>query len=246
VGFEGVVESEFVHPMLTGASVVPFRSRAPEHVIVPYHNGELLTGADDSIDAYPGLAEWWRRAEQIWIANRSPSSKLSLNDRIDFQRLLRRQFPMPEHRVLYSASGQHLAACRIEDPEAVIEHKLYWGPADSLDEARYLTAVLNSRTLAEAVAPLQSRGQHNPRDFDTLVFAVAFPTFDAADGVHRLLVDLAARAEDVAAAVDVNVHRQFQGARRAVREALLDDGVQDDLDAATSQLLTLVPEPDLV
>ena len=109
-------------------------------MVVPDAGGDLLAGADDAIDAYPGLAEWWRKAEQVWIANRTASSKMRLNDRIDFQRLLRRQFPIPEHRVVYSASGQHLAACRIDDQTAVIEHKLYWGPAKSIDEARYQKA----------------------------------------------------------------------------------------------------------
>jgi hypothetical protein len=240
---EGVVESAFVHPMLTGASVVPFRQRQAEQVVVPWADGTLLTGGDEHIDAHPGLAEWWRRAERIWVDQRPPSSKMRLNDRIDFQRLLQRQLPAPEHRVVYTASGQHLAACRVDDRTALVEHKLYWGPAASLDEARYLTAVLNSRTLAETVAPLQSRGQHNPRDFDTHVFAVPFPAFEPGSPVQRRLVNLAGRAELVAQEVDVDVHRQFQRARRTVREALATDGVMDEIDAAVAALLEPLPQP---
>ncbi len=240
---EGVVESTFVHPMLTGASVVPFRQRQAEQVVVPWADGTLLTGGDEHIDAHPGLAEWWRKAERIWIDRRPASSNMRLNDRIDFQRLLQRQLPAPEHRVVYTASGQHLAACRVDDRTALVEHKLYWGPAASLDEARYLTAVLNSRTLAETVAPLQSRGQHNPRDFDTHVFAVPFPAFDPGSPVQRRLVNLAGRAERVAQAMDLDVHRQFQRARRAVREALAKDGVMDEIDAAVAALLEPLPQP---
>lgn len=234
---EGVVEDPFLHPMLTGASVVPFRLREPEHVVVPCIDGRLLTGTDEAIDAYPGFAEWWRRAERLWLANRSSAGKMALNDRIDFQRLLQRQLPIAEHRVVYTASGQHLAACRVQNAKALVEHKLYWAAVGSLGEARYLAAVLNSQTLAAAVTPLQSRGQHNPRDFDTHVFAVPFPAFDAADAMHLQLVDLAARAEAVAAEVGVDAHRQFQRARRAVREALVDDGVQEELDTVTAQLI---------
>ncbi len=168
---------------------------------------------------------------------------MRLNDRIDFQRLLQRQLPTPQHRVVYTASGQHLAACRVDDPAALVEHKLYWGPAASLEEARYLTTVLNSRILAEAVAPLQSRGQHNPRDFDTHVFAVPFPAFDPGSDVQRRLVNLADRAERVAQGVDVDVHRQFQRARRAVRAALAEDGVMDEIDAGVAALLEPLPQP---
>lgn len=238
---EGVVESTFVHPMLTGASILPFGVREAERVVVPWKDGRLLSGADEAIDAHPGLAEWWRRAEQSW--NKHRSSRMTLLQQIDYQGKLRRQFPIPEHRVVYSASGQHLAACRVSDLDAVVEHKLYWGSAASLEEARYLTAVLNSRILAEAVAPLQSRGQHNPRDFDTHVFAVPFPAFDPGSDLHRRLVNLADRAEHVAQGVDADVHRQFQRARRAVREALAEDGVMDEIDAGVAALLEPLPQP---
>jgi hypothetical protein len=95
-----------------------------------------------------------------------------VRDQIDFQSKLRRQFPTPAHRVVYTKSGQHLAACRIDDPNAVIDHKLYWAPVATVEEGRYLTAILNSQALAVAVAPLQARGQHNPRDFDMHIFAI--------------------------------------------------------------------------
>ena len=238
---EGVVETEFIRPMHSGSTIVSFRPRMPDHVIVPWADGHLLEGASEAIDAYPGLAEWWRRAEGLWAKHRS--SRMTLIQQIDFQSKLRRQLPIAAHRVLYSASGQHLAACRIEDPRAVIEHKLYWAPVASRDEARYVTAVLNSQTLARAVTPMQSRGQHNPRDFDMHVFAVPFPAFDDTDESHKVLVELSARAEDVAATVDVDAHRQFQRGRRAVRVALLDDGVQADLDVAVAELLALNARP---
>lgn len=103
--------------------------------------------------------------------------------------------------------------------------------------------MLNSRTLAETVAPLQSRGQHNPRDFDTHVFAVPFPAFDPGSPVQRRLVNLAGRAERVAEEVDVDVYGQFQRARRAVREALAEDGVMNEIDAAVAALLEPLPQP---
>lgn len=237
---EGVVEDEFLHPMLTGATIAQFRLREAEQVVVPWAADKLLSGHDEAIDAYPGLAEWWRRAEQLWAIHRS--SKMSLREQIDFRHKLTDQFPVPPHRVVYTASGQHLAACRVDDPAAIVEHKLYWAKVDTVDEGRYLTGILNSRTLADAVTPLQSRGQHNPRDFDTLVFSVPFPAYDAASTIQAQIVALAGRAEDVAAAVDVDSHRQFQRARRAVREALVEDGVQEELDAAANELLAPVLE----
>jgi hypothetical protein len=166
-----------------------------------------------------------------------------LRERIDYQGELRKQFPPAEHRVVYSASGQHLAACRVDDPAAVIEHKLYWAASGSVEEAHYLCAVLNSEALADAVAPLQSRGQHNPRDFDMHVFALPFPLFDATTESHLHLAALAQRAEEVAAAVAIDAAWQFQKARRVTREALREDGVADDIDIAVSELIEHAIEP---
>jgi hypothetical protein len=60
----------------------------------------------------------------------------------------------------------YLAAAVVTDRRAVMEHDLYWAAASGPDEARFLTAILNSSALTEAVRPLQARSEHNPRHFD--------------------------------------------------------------------------------
>lgn len=233
----GVVEEQFVRPMHLGSTIVAFRPLEPGLAIIPWNGDGLLDGDDDQLDAYPGLAAWWRAAERLWRANRSASTTMTLRDQLDFQRKLTLQFPIAKHRVVYTKGGQHLAACRIDDPLAVIENKLYWAPCESIEEARYLTAVLNSGPLAQAVTPLQSRGQHNPRDFDTLVFAVPFPAFDTESDLHLRLAALAARAEAVASKVALDPAWQFQKSRRLTRQALAADGIAAQIDAATTELL---------
>ena len=233
---EGVVEAEFVRPVHFGATIVAYRSRAPARAVVPYARGALLDGASEALDEYPGLARWWRNAEHIWLDNRTATTRLSLKEQVDFRGKLSKQFPIGHQRVVYTKSGQHMAACRIDDPSAVIDHKLYWAPVASVDEGRYLCAVLNSQILAETVAALQARGQHNPRDFDMHVFALAFPEFQSADPLHRRLAELGERAEEVASRVDLAGVAQFQKARRLVREALRKDGVAAEVDAAVAQL----------
>ena len=169
--------------------------------------------------------------------NKSASSRLSLRGQVYFQGKLRRQFPAAQQRVVYAASGQHLAACRIDDPAAVIEHALYWAPAETVEEARYLCAILNSQTLTDAVAPLQARGQHNPRHFDLHVFALPFPTFDPGREAQQALAELGGVAEDVAGAVDIDPGWQFQKARRVTRDALREHGVAGQIDAMVDELL---------
>lgn len=247
---EGVVETEFVRPVHFGATIVAYRSRTPARAVVPHTRGMLLDGASETLDEYPGLSRWWHDAEDVWLAKRTASTKLSLRGQIDFQGKLSKQFPIARHRVVYTKSGQHMAACRIDDPSAVIDHKLYWASVESVDEGRYLCAVLNSEILAKTVAALQARGQHNPRDFDMHVFALAFPEFRSANPLHRQLAELGERSEQVASTVDLSGVAQFQKARRLVREALRADGVADDVDAAVARLAKAVQAttvaPDLL
>jgi N-6 DNA Methylase len=244
---EGVVERRFVAPMHLGATIVAYRARIPQLAIAPHLDDVLIDGSDDRIDEFPGLAAWWHRAEQAWDENKTKATRLSLLEQVDFQSKLRAQLPISPERVVYTKSGQHLAACRIDDPEALIDHTLYWCSVASPAEGRYLCAVLNSGALADAVTKLQSRGQHNPRHFDMHVFALPFAIYDPSNDTQRHLAELAERAEQVAEGVELDDAWQFQRARRVVREALSKDGIAAEIDSAVDALITQVspsqPEP---
>ena len=194
----GTVEREFVRPLFLGDSVLPFRCLDPFLAAIPWDGTRLLHGADERLDLYPGLAAWWRSAESTWLQHRS-SERLTLVQRLDYRRGLSQQFPAPNYRVLYATSGMYMAAAFITDPNAVIDTKLYWGAAQNAQEARYLCAILNAPVTTSSVRPLQSRGEHNPRDFHKYVFQLPIPLYDEADPVHAALVALAERADRVAA-----------------------------------------------
>jgi SAM-dependent methyltransferase len=234
---QGAVEEEFVRPVHLGSTLLPFCLLKPWFGIVPWDGSTLLDSADPHLDAFPGLADWWTRAEAVWDENKGESN-LTLLEQIDFRSKLSLQFPVASHRVLYTASGQYLAAARIDDPRVVIDKSLYAAAAGSLDEARFLSATLNSTTLAKLAAPLQPRGEHNPRHFDKLIWRLPIPLFDPADDVHRQLVELAAKAEALAAATDVTGKRTFQAQRRLIREELARVGIAAAIDALVLRLLS--------
>jgi len=248
----GRVEQQFLRPTHLGASIVAFRARTPESAVIPLIDGQLVDGYDDRIDEFEGLADWWRRAEDIWEENKASSNRLSLRARIDFQRGISAQVGVVGERVVYTRSGQYLAACRVEDPHIVMEQTLHWAPVSTREEGRFLTGVLNSGTLARAIAPLQSRGEHNPRHFASAIFAFPIPVFDSSNSLHRKIATLAARGEKVAAALDLPDSWQFQKARRVTRDALTEDGVILELDRVVEQMIEkpssgeVVEVPDLL
>ena len=232
---EGTVESQFVWRTHLGETVLPFRLHTPLNAIIPWDGQRLLSSADERLDLYPGLAEWWQCAEEMWNANRS-SDHLSLLDRLDYQRGMKDQSPVAPHRVVYSASGMYLAAARLSDPRAIVEHKLYWAAAATIEEADFLVGVLNSNTLTQLVAPLQARGEHNPRDFDKYIFQLPIPIFEPDNERHADLIKLARQAGEIAMALELP-STSFQSQRRHIREALADDGIGPAIDAAVATLL---------
>ncbi len=233
----GNVERQFVFDMHLGETILPFRLQEPWLAVLPWDGERLLEPDDDRLDDHPGLASWWRQANDLWLANRS-SGRLTLLQRLDYMRTLTNQLPMAAHRVVYSASGMYLAAARVDDPNVVVDKKLYWGPVAGVEEGRYLTAVFNSDAFTLAVRQYQSRGEHNPRDFDKYIFQLPIPSFDGTDQLHQDLVSAAARAEEVVAAIELPTV-SFQAQRRLVRETLAADGVAAELDGLVKQLLDL-------
>jgi SAM-dependent methyltransferase len=235
----GVVEREFVHPVLLGGSIAPHRLLRTWRAVLPLAAGVILSseGNPAPIDQYPGLATWWRTAEETWRANRRDSTTISLDEQINWQGKLEKQFPAAPYRVVYTASGTTLVAAVVTDQRAVIEHQLYWASASSLMEARYLTGVLNSRVLLERIKGLQSHGQFGARHFDSYVHVASYPLFEADNEVHLRIVSAVERAEKVAANVQLEDGASFQAARKAVRAAQVADGVAVEIDGLVGQLL---------
>jgi hypothetical protein len=135
------------------------------------------------------------------------------------------------------ALGMYLAAAVVTNPNAIIEHKLYWAPADTYQEAQFLATVLNSTSLTNAVRPLQARGEHNPRDFDKYVFQLPIPPYDHRNSSHLELVGLAERSSHLATSIELPM-AHFQAQRRKVRKVLTEEGILAEIDAIVKRLLT--------
>src|SRR5262249_14141455 len=60
---EGVVETEFIRPVLLGESVLPFRIAETFEAVIPRDREGLMNGQSERLDAHEGLANWWRKAE---------------------------------------------------------------------------------------------------------------------------------------------------------------------------------------
>lgn len=231
----GMVEKRFLHPTLLGENLLPFRIHAPRTAVLPLGEDAILN--ESEIAQFTGLASWWAKAEAEWASHRKKSEKSALLNRIDYHGQLSAQVPIPATRLVYAASGNTLPASLLTDPDAIIEHKLYWAPVATVAEGHYLCAIINSATLLERVKPLQALGLFGGRDWDKNIFSVPFPLFDHSDEVHLRLSALGERAAEFAADVDVSPGRTFQARRKLVAAALAESGISAEIDAAVAELV---------
>ena len=233
---EGVVETEFIRPVLLGESVLPFRIAETFEAVLPRDREGLMDGQSDRLDAYEGLASWWRRAEAIWEKHRS-SDRLTLIERLDYQHSLEQQFPIQPERIVYNGSGMHLVASRLNDRRAVIEHKLYWATAASTAEAQYLCAILNSATFTELVRPFMSYGK-DERDFDKHIWQLPIPLYDPTDDLHSRLSARGAELEAAIGELELVPGRHFAAVRRDIRGFIAESEAGRDVEALVEELLS--------
>jgi hypothetical protein len=234
---EGSVDRQFVRPLLLGDNLLPYRLQEPLKAILPWDGKRLLrTVAERAM--YPGLADWWTRAEEAWNAGKSKNSTMTLFDQIDYRSKLTNQLPLVPggYRVVYNKSGMYLAGA-IVSGGAVIDHKLYWASVATIEEARYLEAILNSSVLTDRLRPLQARGEHNPRDYDLYVWEVPIPEYDSSDERHTRLTDLATQAEAVATSVILPAGKRFETHRRIIRQTIAATEVGRAIEREVASLL---------
>ena len=195
-GVEHRVEAEFLHPVLLGESILPYRVwRLLDGVVPVTAQGAVLDAEAAANRGYAGLHGWMSGAEAVWNAHRP--SEISLIQQFDYYGKLSAQFPISRLRVVYAASGTIPAACLLRGSAAVIEHAVYWAQVSSESEGHYLVALLNSETSRARIAAMQARGQWGARHFDKVMFTLPIPRFDSAITLHTELAAAAAEAERI-------------------------------------------------
>ena len=233
---EGVIETEFIRPVLFGESVMPFRIAETFEAVIPRDREGLMDGQSDRLDAYEGLASWWRRAEAIWEQHRS-SERLTLIEQLDYQHKLEQQFPVQPERIVYNKSGMHLVASRLDDRRAVIENSLYWATAASTAEALYLCAILNSASITELVRPFMSYGK-DERHFDKHIWQLPIPLYDPTSDIHARLSARGAELEAAIGKLELEPGRHFAATRRDIRGFIAESDAGRDVESLVEELLS--------
>ncbi|MGE0668786.1 MAG: N-6 DNA methylase [Sphingomonadales bacterium] len=238
---EGPVERIFLRPVALGESIAPFRILGLATGVVPVQSGKVLDSSSADAHGHRGLGAWLRDAENKWNEhsnkNANGTPRVSLEQSLNHLQKLTAQTTRSPIRIVYPASGTRLSACWLADDDIVVDKNAYWSAANSLDEAAYVTAILNTQMVLDRVRDLQPVGQRDPRHFDNLVWTLPIPEFDASESLHADLAAAALHAANVAARVAFPDNTHFTTKRGLIRQALVADGVAETIERLVDALL---------
>ena len=193
---EQTIETRHVFDVHLGETVAPYVTLQPLKAVLPLKHREYelpRSNRGTSGIRLGGLERRmrgrWRTVSQLWEDKKARANKLNLLERLDYHGELSSQLSWQEDaggrsiRLVYTKAGTPTAAI-IDDTDSIIDHLLYWVSCESVGEAFYLLAIINSDTLRDAVKPLMSKGQFGARDLHKHLWRLPIPEFDAGDTLH--------------------------------------------------------------
>ena len=207
------IEDAHLFDVHLGETVAPYATLNPLKALLPLKRNDLVIPSDP---AGPGgirlsglerrMRDRWETVNQLWETNKARANRLNLLGQLDYMRKLSSQLDWQRApgrrpvRVVYGSAGTPTASL-IQDQTSIIESKLFWIACNSLLEARYLMAVINSDVLRDMVFPLMSKGQFGGRDLQKHLWKLPIPEFDRSNSLHMAIARAGAAAEKGAAGV---------------------------------------------
>ena len=231
-----VIEAEHVFDVHLGETVAPYVMLEPLKAVLPLSKstGDLVKKQDgwhgiDPLSLGHRMRRRWRAINDLWEEHKGRNNTRSLLDNLDYMNKLNTQRLIDldaKYYVVYPQSGRPTAA--IVPTPSIIDYRLFWIEC-TLQEAHYLTAIINSTELQTWVKPLMNKGQFGARDLEKHLWRLPIPEYDASLPLHQDIAEAGAVAAEGAAQVlsEVRAEREASGkvfsvtiARRELRQWL--------------------------
>lgn len=203
----GKLSSDFFFRTALAKNLAPFALIQPPLVFIPAEiveeNFRVLDYDTLIKEGHLSTAKWVADMEVLWDAHKTDSSKgMTVYDRLNYQRGVVSQELSKPYLVLYSASAKDANAVVLErsslDLPFVVECTAYYFSTDSLDEANYIAAFLNSSYANNAIKVFQAKGLFGPRHVHKKILDVPLPLYDPTQPAHQRLAALGAECATLA------------------------------------------------
>lgn len=210
--FKSQVESDFLFRTILSKSIFPFAVCNPNLTVLPLiissdKRGNKTIHLSNSLElrkrGYLKAAKWFENVENIWNIHKTEKNKdITAENYLNWQSKIVNQNLNFRYLVLYNVSGKDAHASIIDrtnfDFEIIFDYSTFGLYAHSLNEAYYLTAILNSAIPNEMMKDFQAKGLFGVRHISKRILDVYFPKFDENDKIHLQLVGLSKTAHQKA------------------------------------------------
>lgn len=204
LNFSDWMESRFLFRTALSKSILPFGLYKPDMVVLPVlietddnkNKSIKLKSAEELMKmGYLNASRWFFNAERIWELKKTEKNKnYSFEKYLNWHNKLTSQNLNKRYLVLYNSSAKDANALVVDrkeiELEFIVESKTYVFFTDSINEAYYLSAFLNSSILNLMVKDFQTRGLFGPRDIHKKILDIYFPSFDSQVKSHIKLAEL--------------------------------------------------------
>jgi len=242
ITIQNQIESNFLFGTLLGDDIVPFGNRGFHLTVLPVliENKKLemvSSFTDFQQKNFPYASNYFEEAERKWTKNATDKSKrMTTYQRLNFRKGITNQDPKKKFKVLYVSSSTYLASCIVDTTKKIqhlengfeltlrgfiAESKTYYFETDNEQEAHYLSAILNSKTIDNIIKPLQTRGLWGARDIHKRPLMTPIPKFSKSNSKHVELGTLGKKCSKKLPSIlkDMKI-KKIGTLRSAVRERL--------------------------
>lgn len=188
------IEKERFNDVLLSNILTPFHIGTCPKALLPIKRDEkgVWTNLEevDLLSMQRPLRNFFDKTKETYIAYKKKNVE-SLFDVLNvFNKLEKQQFESGSYLVVYGAGGSKTCAAYIKvNSEIIIDQTVYYYIAENEDEAIFMTALLNSNSLANVNAAYQAQGQFGKRHIHTLP-ADSIPAYDSTNSLHQDLVSV--------------------------------------------------------
>ena len=200
--FHGRIESRFLFRTALSKSILPFVLHQPNLVVLPLiitydelrnEKISLLTPNELIREGCLHASRWFQNVEYIWDIHKTEKNKnISAKDYANWQNKITDQNLNAPYFVLYNASAKDANATIVRrvdwDLSFIVESKAYVFFTRNVNEAYYLTAILNSSIPNGLMKDFQSRGLFGARDVHKKILDIYYPKYDEENSIHQQLV----------------------------------------------------------
>ena len=186
-------ENEFIYNAFISKHLSPFIMADPAKSLIP---GRKVQGVWEPLSSEDLALTNASTAYVFQQISEAVGQDLApfLSDTINiYGKLYRQDFSVKDFLILSNASGTNPCAAYINlqgfnRNRLVIDQTLYWYLVETEDEAVYISGLLNSTALWEAISDFQPEGGFGKRHIHTLPYKI-IPAFDPEDDAQREVVE---------------------------------------------------------